>query len=126
MPLRRAPGIARPEQKSMGFPMQDVRSGGIVICRITEEALRRLSASPVHCMQTMFEKHRRAAETLASAKFDAGQRRPVVTLGDVSGTKPDIGVLISPNSHRGGDRRLSSSTKHPRAVASQPSAVRAT
>jgi len=77
-------------------------------------------------MQTMFEQHRPAAETLASARFDAGQRRPVVTPSDVSGAKPDIAVLISPNSHRGGDQRLSSSTEHPRAVASQPSAVRAT
>ena len=125
MPLRRAPGIARPEQKSMRFPMQDVRSGGVVICRITEEALRRLSASPVHSMQTMFEQHRRAAETLASAKFDAAQRRPVVTLCDVSGRESDSAVQ-RPNSQLGGNRRLSSSTEHPRAVASQPSTVRAT
>ena len=92
MPLRRAPGIARPEQKSIGFPMQDVGTGAVVNCRITEAALRMLSASPVHGMQTMFERHRRAAEAVASAKFDAGQRRPVVTLGDLSEAKLGIGA----------------------------------
>ena len=92
MPLRRAPGIARPEQKSIGFPMQDVGTGAVVNCRITEAALRMLSASPVHGMQTMFERHRRAAEALASAKFDTGQRRPVVTLGDLSEAKLGIGA----------------------------------
>ena len=108
----------------MGFPMQDVRSGAVVICRITEAALRMLSASTVHGMQTMFEQHRQVAEVLASAKFDTGQRCPVVTLSDVRGAESEIAVPI--NSHRGGDQRLSSSTAHPRAVASQPSAVRAT
>jgi hypothetical protein len=42
-----------------------------------------LSGSPVSCMQTMFERHRREVEALASARYDAGQGCPVVTLRDI-------------------------------------------
>jgi len=124
MPLRRAPGNPHPEKNGIRFPMQDLRHGSVVICRITEDALRMLSGSPVHSMQTMFEQYRRAAETLAGAKFDAGQS-PVVLVSDVG--QPETAARIrNPDSHRGGNQRLSSSTEHPSAVASQPSAVRAT
>jgi hypothetical protein len=76
MPLRRAPGIARPEQKSVGFLMQDARSGTGVICRISEAALRRLSASPVHGMQTMFEQHRRTLRGTPAQNLIAGSLVP--------------------------------------------------
>jgi len=135
MPLRPAPGPPRPEQNYIRFPMQDARQGGVVICRITEEALRKLSGSPVHCMQTMFERYRRLAENLASAKFDAGQGCPVVTPSDVSGAKAPavasvrsfVTASLKPvDSYRCEDERLSSRTEQPSAVAIQPSGVRAT
>ena len=83
MPLRAAPGTPRPEQSYVRFVMQDTRNGGVVICRITEEALRKLSGSSVGCMQTMFERYRHEAESLASARYDAGQGCPVVTPTDI-------------------------------------------
>lgn len=83
MPLRAAPGTPRPEQNYVRFVMQDTRNGGVVVCRITEEALRKLSGSPVSCMQTMFERYRREVEALASARYDGGQGCPVVTLRDI-------------------------------------------
>ena len=84
MPLRAAPGMPRPEQNYIRFVMQDPSNGGVVVCRITEEALRKLSGSPVGCMQTMFERYRRQAEALASAHYDAGQGCPVITPSDVA------------------------------------------
>ena len=135
MPLRPAPGPPRPEQNYIRFPMQDARQGGVVICRITEEALRKLSGSPVHCKQTMFERYRRLAESLASAKFDAGQGCPVVTPSDIGGAKAPavasvrsfVTASLKPvDSSRYEDERLSSRTEQPSAVAIQPSWVRAT
>ena len=84
MPLTHAPGTPRPELDHFVFPMQDIRSGRVVICKISEEALRELSRSPTACLEVMFEQASRQAEEVASYKYDNGQSSPVITEGDVS------------------------------------------
>jgi hypothetical protein len=83
MPLRRALGQPRPEKDSMVFPMQDTRTGCVVMGRITEGALRELTGSATHNTQVMFEACRQQAEELASAKYDRQRGTALVTRQDV-------------------------------------------
>ena len=84
MPLRRAPGRPRPDGAHIVFPMQDITNGNVVICKISEGALRKLTGSDIDCLQTMFDRAFRQAEALASDKYDNGQAAPIVTESDIS------------------------------------------
>jgi len=85
MPLTRAPGIVRVDLNKVVFPMRDTASGASVECRISEDALRKLSGggSSITTLAEMFEKHRDAVEELASHNYDLGQASPRIEESDV-------------------------------------------
>lgn len=83
MPLCRCPGSPRPDQNTMVFPMQEIATGRVVLCRVTEEALRKLTGSATRSLQTMFQQARREAEELASAKYDRWPGMTAVTEEDI-------------------------------------------
>jgi hypothetical protein len=84
MALKRAPGAPKAELNQVEFPMQDAVTGVVVSCRISEDALRKLSGggSSISALESMFNEHRDAAESLASAKYDRGHTSPHVVASD--------------------------------------------
>jgi hypothetical protein len=57
MPLTRAPGIIKVDLNKVIFLMSDPASGATVECRVSEDALRKLSGGgySIASLQTMFE-----------------------------------------------------------------------
>jgi hypothetical protein len=63
--------------------MQEIVTGRVVLFRVTEEALRKMTGSATRSLQTMFEQARQEAEELASVKYDRWPAVTVVTQRDV-------------------------------------------
>ena len=85
MALKRAPGTPRPDLNHIAFPMEDVATGKVVSCTVSEDALRKMSGggSSIASMEAMFEQHRDYVEGIASNKYDGGQSSPRVLENDV-------------------------------------------
>ena len=85
MPLTRGPGLTRIDLNTVVFPMSDTVNGLTVQCRVSEDALRKLSGggASITSLDEMFEKHRKVVEALASHKYDLGQASPQVEISDV-------------------------------------------
>jgi hypothetical protein len=80
--------------------MQDTRTGRVVLCRITEEALRELTGSGITNMQTMFQQCRHETEQLASMKYDRWPTMAVVTERDAAKCQAAAPSLASMTSNK--------------------------
>jgi hypothetical protein len=80
MPLKRAGGAATANLNRVEFSMQDVVTGASVSCKVSEDALRKLSggASSITSLMAMFKEHRAEVERLASDKYDRRHASPHV------------------------------------------------
>jgi hypothetical protein len=85
MPLTRAPGLVSIDLNKVMFPMSDIDRGLTVVCRVYEDALRKLAGggSSIVSLQEMFENHRELVEGLASRKYDLGQASSRIETSDV-------------------------------------------
>ena len=85
MPLKQAPGTLRPDLNHIAFLMEDVATGKVVSCTVSEDALRNLSGggTSIASMEAMFEQHRDYVERITSNKYDGGQSSPRVLDADV-------------------------------------------
>jgi hypothetical protein len=86
MPLEfRGAAIADPAGRNVrfaGYPMKR-KSGSIVVCEITAEALRLLDGQGTDLV-AIFECHKAVICEIASSQFDEGVLRPRLTKDDVS------------------------------------------
>jgi hypothetical protein len=76
--------IADPAERNVrfaGYPVKG-KSGSLVICEITAEALRLLESRESN-LAAIFESHRAIICKIASSKFDEGLLRPRLTKDDV-------------------------------------------
>ena len=80
MRLKRASGAPTVNLNRVEFSMQDVATGATVSCKVSEDALRKLSGggSSITSLVAMFEEHRAEVEKLASDKYDRGHASPHV------------------------------------------------
>ena len=85
MPLERSTGKVKVDLNRIAFQMKDTATGAMVDCRVSEDALRKLSVggSSIISLEDMFEKHRDRIEDLVSHKYDLGHNPPQVTAEDV-------------------------------------------
>jgi hypothetical protein len=82
MPLQRAVGSPLPATDAFYFPMRDILTGDFVICQVSYNYLSREAGYPVagNNAAAVFHLLRDQIETLASARYDAGERPPNVTI----------------------------------------------
>jgi hypothetical protein len=80
MPLKRAGVAPKANLNRVEFSMQDVVTGASVSCKVSEDALRKLSggASSITSLMAMFKEHRAEVERLASDKYDRRHASPHV------------------------------------------------
>ncbi len=67
-----------------GYPTS-ARGSPMVICEVTMDALRAIGGLPETTpeeLEGIFELHKVAILEIASAKFERGEYRPIVTAGD--------------------------------------------
>jgi hypothetical protein len=85
MPLQRSTGTAKVDLNKVVFAMKDAETGAMVDCRVSEDALRKLSGggSSITSLDKMFEDHRDRIEKLLSHKYDTGHHSPQVSGEDV-------------------------------------------
>jgi Protein of unknown function (DUF1488) len=85
MPLQRSTGTVKVDLNKVVFQMKDGATGAMVDCRVSEDALRKLSGggSSITSLDKMFEEHRDRIEDLLSQKYDIGHHSPQVSTEDV-------------------------------------------
>ena len=85
MPLQRSTGRVKVDLNKVVFQMKDGATGALVDCRVSEDALRKLSGggSSITSLDKMFEEHRDRIEDLVSQKYDIGHYSPQVSSEDV-------------------------------------------
>jgi hypothetical protein len=86
MPLIRAKGRATPEIDGIYFPMERAGISTRVVCRVSYEALRAISGAQSGyrpAMIAVFSEYRDEIESIASRKYDAGEKNPYVTTFDL-------------------------------------------
>ena len=85
MPLQRSTGRVKVDLNEVVFQMRDGATGAMVDCRVSEEALRKLSGggSSITSLDKMFEEHRNRIEDLLSQKYDIAHHSLQVSSEDV-------------------------------------------
>jgi hypothetical protein len=85
MPLQRSTGRVKVDLNKIVFQMKDAATGGTVDCRVSEDALRKLSGggSSITSLDKMFEEHRDRIEGVLSHKYDIGHHSLEVSAEDV-------------------------------------------